>query len=74
MTSVKNATSPQPRATGCSTRPDQVQCASGEYCVGNQCIATMTRYHDAFGVGISMNDKNQYFIEDPTKPAWTEAT
>ncbi|KAG0027575.1 hypothetical protein BGZ81_005470 [Podila clonocystis] len=74
MTSVKNTTSTGTRTTGCSTRPDLVQCASGEYCVGNQCIATMTRYHDAFGVGISMNDKNEYFIEDPTKPTWTEST
>ncbi|KAG0049062.1 hypothetical protein BGZ83_006069 [Gryganskiella cystojenkinii] len=72
MTSVKNTTAP--RATGCSSNPSVVQCNPNEYCVGNQCIVTMTRYHDAFGVGIAMAEDTSYYIKDASKPVWVEAT
>lgn len=74
MTSVKNTTSPAPRVTGCSSNPATVQCAPKEYCVGDQCIVSLTRYHDAYGVGIAMNSKAEYYIKDASKPAWTEST
>ncbi|GJJ79156.1 nicastrin [Entomortierella parvispora] len=72
MTRVQNATSPP--VTGCSSNPLVVQCASDQYCVGDQCILTMTRYHDAFGVGIAMAEDNSYYIKDASKPVWVEAT
>ncbi|KAF9975540.1 hypothetical protein BGZ73_000800 [Actinomortierella ambigua] len=59
---------------GCSSKPASVKCAAGEYCVGDRCIVTMTRYHDAYGLGISMNQDNDYFIEDDSKPVWVEST
>ncbi|KAG0232971.1 hypothetical protein BGW42_007784 [Actinomortierella wolfii] len=59
---------------GCGTRSASVKCAPGEYCVGDQCILSMTRYHDAYGMGIAMNEENDYYIEDTTKPAWVEST
>lgn len=73
MTSVKNTTSPA-RVIGCSSKPGVVQCAPNEYCVGDQCILTMTRYHDAYGVGIAMAEDTSYYIKDASKPVWVEAS
>lgn len=42
--------------------------------MGDQCIVSLTRYHDAYGVGIAMNSKAEYYIKDASKPAWTEST
>ncbi|KAF9917062.1 hypothetical protein BX616_002041 [Lobosporangium transversale] len=76
MTSVKNTTSngTSTRVSGCSSRPAAVRCESNEVCVGDQCIRTLTRYHDAFGVGIAMAEDNTYYIKDPSKSTWTEST
>ncbi|KAG0365842.1 hypothetical protein BGZ54_006151 [Gamsiella multidivaricata] len=74
MTSVKNANSTASRVTGCSSRPGAVQCKANEFCVGDQCITTLTRYHDAFGTGIAMAEDNSYYIKDASKPTWTEST
>ncbi|KAG0303492.1 hypothetical protein BGZ98_006581 [Dissophora globulifera] len=79
VTSVKDATQnatgvPPPRVTGCSSRSETVQCSSDQFCVGDQCIQTMTRYHDAFGVGLGMAEDNSYYIKDASKPTWTEST
>ncbi|KAF9350144.1 hypothetical protein BGX26_011638, partial [Mortierella sp. AD094] len=70
MTRVKNANP----TTGCSSRPGVVQCSATESCVGDQCINTLTNYHDAFGVGIAMAEDNTYYIKDASKPTWTEST
>ncbi|KAG0269707.1 hypothetical protein BGZ95_001960 [Linnemannia exigua] len=74
MTSVKSTTSPSQRVTGCSSQSATVQCGPKEYCVGDQCVVSLTRYHDAFGVGIGMNANGQYYIKDASKPVWTEST
>ncbi|KAG0266712.1 hypothetical protein DFQ27_009488 [Actinomortierella ambigua] len=71
-----NATTPPSPSgqVGCSSKPGVVRCSAGEYCVADRCIVTMTRYHDAYGLGISMNQDNDYFIEDASKPVWVEST
>ncbi|KAI8356851.1 Nicastrin-domain-containing protein [Mortierella sp. GBAus27b] len=74
MTSVKNLTSTTPRKTGCSSHSQTVQCSANEFCVGDQCIMSLTRYHDAYGVGIAMADDHSYYIKDASKPTWTEST
>ncbi|KAF9087087.1 hypothetical protein BGX29_001048 [Mortierella sp. GBA35] len=74
MTSVRNTTSPVPRVTGCSSQPATVKCGPKEYCVGNQCIVSLTRYHDAYGVGLAMNADADYYVKDASKPTWTEST
>ncbi|KAF8926196.1 hypothetical protein BGZ58_000101 [Dissophora ornata] len=72
ITSVRNATSSP--VTGCSSRPGQVQCSASEFCVGDQCVTSLTRYHDAFGLGIAMAEDNSFYIKDASKPTWTEST
>ncbi|KAG0210356.1 hypothetical protein BGX28_009408 [Mortierella sp. GBA30] len=74
MTSYKSANPTTPRVTGCSTRSAVVQCAPTEYCVGDQCVLSLTRYHDAFGVGLAMSEDGGYYIKDASKPVWTEST
>ncbi|KAF9429330.1 hypothetical protein BGZ76_001447, partial [Entomortierella beljakovae] len=71
MTRVKNTT---PQTIGCSSRSSDIKCGSNEVCVGDQCIKTLTNYHDAFGVGIGMAEDNSYYIKDSSKPTWTEST
>ncbi|KAF9201270.1 hypothetical protein BGZ49_008472 [Haplosporangium sp. Z 27] len=60
--------------TGCSSRPNEVTCGAKQVCVGDQCIMTLTNYHDAFGVGIAMAEDSTYYIKDASKPTWTEST
>ncbi|KAF9924705.1 hypothetical protein FBU30_005375 [Linnemannia zychae] len=74
MTSVKNTTSPMSRVTGCSSQAATVQCGPKEYCVGDQCVLSLTRYHDAFGTGLAMDANADYYIKDASKPVWTEST
>ncbi|KAF9582380.1 hypothetical protein BGW38_000278 [Lunasporangiospora selenospora] len=74
MTRFINSTTNTPPVKGCSSSSGTVQCSSGEYCVGDQCIATLTRYHDAFGTGIGLSEDNNYYIKDASKPVWTEST
>jgi nicastrin len=38
-----------------------------------QCLATLTRYHDAYGIGLQLDD-GVFNVVDPTKPVWTEST
>ncbi|KAF9186718.1 hypothetical protein BGZ51_001800 [Haplosporangium sp. Z 767] len=74
MTSAKNISAPTPRVTGCSSKPTVVKCQPTEYCVGDQCMVSLTRYHDAIGAGISRAEDNSYYILDASKPVWTEST
>ncbi|KAF9959462.1 hypothetical protein BGZ65_000383, partial [Modicella reniformis] len=74
MTDVKNLTSTTPPTTGCSSRSAVVKCSEDEFCVGDQCIRSLTRYHDAYGVGIGMAEDSSYFVKDASKPTWTEST
>ncbi|KAF9363795.1 hypothetical protein BGX34_003300, partial [Mortierella sp. NVP85] len=74
MTSAKNLTSTAPKKIGCSSRSAEVQCDKNEFCVGDQCVRSLTRYHDAYGVGLAMAEDNSYYIKDASLSTWTEST
>lgn len=66
----RNDSSGQPAK--CQTIGD---CQSGEYCIKQQCVKTVTAYHDAYGTGLKYDESSgKLTVVDPTKAAWTEST
>ncbi|KAK4512992.1 uncharacterized protein ATC70_003703 [Mucor velutinosus] len=56
----------------CQTIKD---CASGEYCIKQQCTTSLTTYHEAYGTGLQYDESTGYVkVVDPTKGTWTEST
>ncbi|EPB83012.1 hypothetical protein HMPREF1544_10242 [Mucor circinelloides 1006PhL] len=56
----------------CQTIKD---CASGEYCIKQQCTTSLTTYHEAYGTGLQYDESTGFVkVVDPTKGAWTEST
>ncbi|KAI8929923.1 Nicastrin-domain-containing protein [Entophlyctis helioformis] len=44
-------------------------------CVANQCVLSMTQYHQAYGTGLAMDESTGAFrVVDPSKGTWTEST
>ncbi|KAF9941116.1 hypothetical protein BGZ67_005770 [Mortierella alpina] len=74
MTRHKAFNSTAPPVVGCSSKPGLVNCASNEYCVGDQCVLSLTRYHDSYGTGLAMGEEGGYYIKDASKPVWVEST
>ncbi|KAI8897691.1 Nicastrin-domain-containing protein [Globomyces pollinis-pini] len=49
-------------------------CKSPSTCVAQICVNSMTRYHDAYGTGLSFNyAKLQWEVQDSSKGTWTES-
>ncbi|RUP50823.1 hypothetical protein BC936DRAFT_137615 [Jimgerdemannia flammicorona] len=48
-------------------------CDPGEHCITQQCVTTLTRYHDAYGTGLQMNLDGTFSVVDPTKGTWAES-
>lgn len=56
----------------CQTIKD---CASGEYCITQQCTTSLTTYHEAYGTGLQYDESTGFVkVVDPTKGTWTEST
>ncbi|KAL7751529.1 hypothetical protein RI367_002992 [Sorochytrium milnesiophthora] len=49
-------------------------CPTGFSCKQNQCVASSTLYHFAYGPGLAFDvKKNTWFVADATKPHWVES-
>lgn len=56
----------------CQTIKD---CSTGEYCIKQKCVSTLTTYHEAYGTGLQYNEATGLIdIVDPKKGTWTEST
>lgn len=56
----------------CQTIDD---CAVGEYCIKQQCVSTITTYHEAYGTGLSYDESTGLVhVVDPSKGTFTEST
>ncbi|OZJ03933.1 hypothetical protein BZG36_03611 [Bifiguratus adelaidae] len=49
-------------------------CQPGDYCIAEQCVSTLTRYHDAYGLGLVMNQDGSFSVANHSLGTWTEST
>ncbi|KAI8075954.1 uncharacterized protein B0P05DRAFT_149172 [Gilbertella persicaria] len=58
--------------TLCKTIRD---CDSSQVCIKQQCVASLTTYHEAYGTGLQYEESTgQVKVIDTTKATWTEST
>ncbi|KAL1917773.1 uncharacterized protein VTP21DRAFT_3607 [Calcarisporiella thermophila] len=61
---------PDPAAPACN-RIDE--CPEGRFCIAGRCVASLTRFHDAYGMGLRRKRDGSYEVVDPSRATWTES-